>query len=241
MPSHQNDDATGSATTLAGRIQRRKTSEHVVEHLLEQLFEGKLRTGQRVDIDSVAESLGVSRSPVREALVILERDGIVATRFHRGVHVAPFDADSIVDNFEIYGVLSGLAVSRLARRHTPEVLLEIRHSVDQLGAAGDDPIRTEELIQEIVRAQHIAGGSPRLRAELRTFSGFMPWVFRLAGGRSHERAHAGQVRVLEAIEAGDAEAASRERILDFTDAGREVARELHRRGVFSSAPTEGVS
>jgi DNA-binding GntR family transcriptional regulator len=59
---------------------------------------GDLRSGNRIDFDAVGAELGVSRLPVREALVILERDGLVSTVPHRGTFVEPFDAESITDD-----------------------------------------------------------------------------------------------------------------------------------------------
>ena len=225
---------SGSARAADGIARRGKTSEAVVAYLLEGLYEGWLRSGDRVDIDQIAGDLGISRSPVREALVILERDGIMATRYHQGVYVEQFTADSIIDNFEIYGTLSGLACARLARSADPGVVAEMRQLLGDLRATpSDQPDRLAAGVQEIVRFQHRAGGSPRLRAELRSFAGFGPWVFRVAGGRNVDRAVEGQSLVVDAIEAGDPEEAARRRVADFTEAGREVAAELTRRGIFN--------
>jgi DNA-binding GntR family transcriptional regulator len=195
-----------------GQVRRTKTSEEVVDHLLERLFDGRLRSGDRIDIDEIAATLGVSRIPVREALVVLERDGIVATRWHRGVYVEPFDRETIVDDFEVYGLLSSVAVARLAERRDPAVVEEL-----------------ERLLE------HRAGGSRRLRAELRSFDAFLPRVFDVTGGRSHDRIVAEQARVIRAIAAGDAELAARARVEDVKAAGEDVAQELERRGIFGPA------
>jgi DNA-binding GntR family transcriptional regulator len=214
-------------------LKRNKTSDAVIDYLLEALFEGRLLPGDRVDIDEVSEVLGVSRSPVREALVILERDGVVASRFHRGVYVEPFDGESILDDFEVYGILSGVAVARLARNQDPAVIADLQRILSELRATPpDQPERISDLVQEILRVEHRASGSRRLRAELRTFAGFLPWVFRVAGGRTHEKIVREQARVIRAIAAGDAERAARYRTEDVKAAGRDVVDELIRRGVF---------
>jgi DNA-binding GntR family transcriptional regulator len=85
-----------AAAAPAQRLVRTKTSSAVVEYVLEELFAGRLRSGARIDLEEVGRALDVSRIPVREALLILERDGIVSTRYHRGVYVEPFDAESIL-------------------------------------------------------------------------------------------------------------------------------------------------
>lgn len=210
---------------------RAKTSAAVVDYFLEQIFEGQLRSGDRIDFEGVADELGVSRLPVREAIVMLERDGLVSSVPHRGTYVEPFDAESIRDDFEILGLLSGVAVSRLARDPDPEVLNQLRQLLDDLRAApSGDTEQVAEVVQEIVRAEHRAGGSRRLRAELRSYAGFMPWAFRTASPAHGDivRAH---TDVIDAIAAGDPDAAARHRVEDFRRAGESVVVELERRGV----------
>jgi DNA-binding GntR family transcriptional regulator len=207
----------------------------VVDFLLEEIFEGRLRAGDRIDLDGVANELGVSRLPVREALLILEREGIVSTLPHRGSFVEPFDAESIMDDFEILGLLSGLAVARLARHQDPDVIARLRAMVDELRATpARDVDRVGELVQEIVRTEHRAGGSRRLRAELRSYAGFMPWAFRSTAGRSHKDTVGAHDRVVQAIADGDPDAAARSRVEDFRAAGKDVVRELARRGVLDT-------
>src|SRR5579871_5360532 len=89
------------------------------------LFDGQLRPGDRIDLDAIAEQLGVSRAPVREALLALQRDGIIEMPYHRGAFVAPFDAGTIREAFELYGLLNALTSARVARAGDPETLAEL--------------------------------------------------------------------------------------------------------------------
>jgi DNA-binding GntR family transcriptional regulator len=208
-----------------------KASAAVVDYLLEQLFSGTLRSGDRIDHDQLGEALGISRLPVREALVILERDGIVSMKYHRGVFVEPFDAESILDDFEIMGLLSGVAVRRLAARCDTETVAVLQDLLVDLRATRPaDRGRIFELVSQIMITEHRAGGSRRLRAQLRSHAGFLPHAFELI-----ERTHTATVRahtlVLGAVIAGDGEQAAHHRLEDFRDAGRSVVRELRRRGV----------
>ena len=61
-----------------------KEKDQVVSHILNLVLTGKLRSGDRVDRNEIALGLGVSRVPIQEALVQLEHDGVVSTRYHRG-------------------------------------------------------------------------------------------------------------------------------------------------------------
>lgn len=213
------------------RLVRTKTSTAVVDYVLEQLFNGELESGDRIDLDELGDALGVSRLPVREALVMLERDGIVSTRYHRGVFVEPFDAESILDDFEIMGMLSGLAVRRLAETPHPETIAVLRGLVDELQATKPaDRDQVFKLVSEIMTTEHRAGGSRRLRAQLRAHAGFLPQAFQYID-RSHAVTVRAHTQVLEAVVAGEGEKAAAYRLDDFRDAGRSVVRELERRGV----------
>jgi DNA-binding GntR family transcriptional regulator len=216
------------------RLVRTKTSAAVVDYVLEELFEGRLSSGDRIDLEKVCATLDVSRIPVREAMVMLERDGIVSTKYHRGVYVEPFDAESIIDDFEIMGLLSGVAVRRLADKQVPETVTALQQLVDDLRATNpEDGERIFDLVQQIITLEHRAGGSRRLRAELRSYSGFLPRAYRVITDRSHDSTVKAHARVLRAIVAGDGEKAAHYRLEDFRDAGKRVVRELERRGVIS--------
>jgi DNA-binding GntR family transcriptional regulator len=213
------------------RLVRTKTSAAVVDHILSRLFDGTLRSGDRIDHDELEKTLGISRLPVREALVILERDGIVSTKYHRGVFVEPFDGQSILDDFEIMGLLSGLAVQRLADRQDADAIATLRTLLDELRAARPaNKDQIYKLVSEIMTTEHRAGGSRRLRAQLRSHAGFLPQAFQYIK-RSHTVTVKAHTRVFAAIEAGDGEQAAHLRQEDFRDAGRSVVRELRRRGV----------
>ena len=114
-------ERTGSATEAAvvGRarhgagstVQRGSMSVEVADHIRSMIFDGRLRAGQRVPQDAIAAELGVSRLPVREALITLEADGLVAAEPHRGVFVVPIRAEDIEDHYRLYGMAQGLAGS----------------------------------------------------------------------------------------------------------------------------------
>ncbi|CUU56873.1 DNA-binding transcriptional regulator, GntR family [Parafrankia irregularis] len=216
-------------------VPRSKTSTAVVDYILEQIFEGHLRSGDRIDLEQVCRELDVSRLPVREAIVMLERDGIVSSAYHRGVFVEPFDTRSINDDFEIIGLLSGVAVRHLAEERDAEVIAALEGLVDELRAVPQgDRERVVELVRLILTTEHRAGGSRRLRAELRAFSGYLPLVFRISTNRSQVDTVEAHARVVRAIAAGDGEKAARHRLDDFREAGQRVVAELARRGVLST-------
>ena len=65
-----------------------------------------------MDRNEIAVGLGVSRVPIQEALVQLEHDGIVSTRYHRGAFVERFDEATVLEHHELEGLLNGIASAR---------------------------------------------------------------------------------------------------------------------------------
>ena len=98
--------------------------------ILEAIDRGDLRAGQRLVETELAERLGVSRTPVREALSRLEAQGIVA-REGRSLRVATLDHDQLGELYEVRGVVEGLAARLAARHAAPE---EIAVLADMVGA-----------------------------------------------------------------------------------------------------------
>jgi len=67
-------------------------AERASVHLRWLLFEGRIRPGDRIDQDEIAASLGISRQPVREAVLGLASEGLLLIRPRKGVFVGRFDA-----------------------------------------------------------------------------------------------------------------------------------------------------
>jgi DNA-binding GntR family transcriptional regulator len=213
-------------------LKRAKTSRAVVEYVQREIFEGRLRPGDRIDVELISVTLGVSPTPVREALMLLERDGVVSTRVHRAALVEHFDARTLRADFHVLGMLSGVAVARVAKDRDPSVIAELQRVLHELETTpADADARLNELGTEILRIEHRAGATPRLRAELRGFDGFLNWAAQNSRHRSHAEIVQAHAQVIDAIIAGDERRASKYRLADARAAAEEVIGELVRRGV----------
>jgi DNA-binding GntR family transcriptional regulator len=132
------------------------------------------------------------------------------------------------------GLSSGVAVRRLAEKQNPETVDALERLVDELRCSNPgDREHTFELVRRIMTLEHRARGSRRLRAELRSYAGFLPQAFRIISGRSHDATVDARSLVLRAIVAGDGDSAARYPLEDFRDAGMRVVGELECRGVHS--------
>ena len=99
-----------------------KEKDLVVSHVVNLVLTGKLRSGDRVDRNEIAQELGLSRVPIQEAVVQLEHDGILSTQYHRGAYVERFDESVVREHHELYGLLSGIASARAAVDGLPRIL-----------------------------------------------------------------------------------------------------------------------
>ena len=99
-----------------------KEKDLVVSHVVNLVLTGKLRSGDRIDRNEIAQELGLSRVPIQEAVVQLEHDGILSTQYHRGAYVERFDESVVREHHELYGLLVGLASSRAAVDGLPRIL-----------------------------------------------------------------------------------------------------------------------
>src|SRR6185312_2448162 len=102
-----------------------KEKDLVVSHVVNLVLTGKLRSGDRVDRNEIAHELGLSRVPIQEAVVQLEHDGILSTRYHRGAFVERFDEAVVMEYHEIYGMLNGIASARAAADPASRVIPQL--------------------------------------------------------------------------------------------------------------------
>lgn len=103
----------------------------VFENLRGAIVEGKLKPGQRLMEVQLAEQLGVSRTPVREAIRKLELEGLVVMLPRKGAYVANMSLKDLMDVLEIRASLEGLAASLAAERITDEDIKKLESIVEE--------------------------------------------------------------------------------------------------------------
>lgn len=111
--------------------------EVVFESLREAIITGLLRPGERLMEVQVAEELGVSRTPVREAIRKLELEGLVVMLPRRGAYVAGISVKDIADVFEVRAALEALAASLAAERITDAELEDLERSLVEITKISD--------------------------------------------------------------------------------------------------------
>ncbi|WP_246472466.1 GntR family transcriptional regulator [Azospirillum tabaci] len=112
---------------------RRATLHHsAVEELRAMILDGELPPGVRVPEVQLCEQLGISRTPLREALRVLSSEGLVELRPHRGAIVAPVDPGEIGAIFEVMDALERLAGTLACRNGSDAEFAKLDRMHDQL-------------------------------------------------------------------------------------------------------------
>ena len=107
------------------RITRRTLHDEVLERVRDMIIEGRLEPGQRINEGLVGAQLGVSRTPLREAIKILATEGMLELLPNRGARVAAVNEAEIDEMLEVIAGLEANAARLLARRITDSEIADI--------------------------------------------------------------------------------------------------------------------
>ena len=113
-------------------------AERVAFSLREMFLNGDLIPGQRLIETEIAEQLDVSRGPVRDALKMLQDEGIVRIEPRKGTFVTKLCYEDLYDLYLLRGVIEGLGARLLAERGTPEQIQKLEACLDELMASKND-------------------------------------------------------------------------------------------------------
>lgn len=147
------------------RIDRVGLHEEARARLRRMIVRGQLLPGGSLGEVGLSHSLGISRTPLREALKLLSTEGLVELRANRGAFVMPMEASGIADLFEVASGLERLAGELAALRHTDVDLDRLRRLQAELEVHHDDGDRERyfETNQQIHRAIVRMSGNEVLR------------------------------------------------------------------------------
>lgn len=202
------------------------------------IFESRLRAGDRVPQDEIAAELRVSRVPVREAVIALDREGWVTIEPHRGAFVVGLDERSTRDHYELLGRIYGLAAQRAAERGSDEgIAALVTFSKVLLDAT--EPHEFTKLNLEFLRRMVALGGSRRLSTAVRQMAhSIVPGDFfaEVPGAMAvHKR---GLRSVIKALKARDGVQASEELAALLRREAEKVVVMLEAGGLFGEAEAD---
>lgn len=218
--------------------QRRRTNlaDEVAAHIRSEILAGHLRSGQRIDQDAIAEQLGVSRLPVREALISLDREGLIHTIPRKGSYVARVDRDDIADHYQIFGQVAGLAAARAVARLDDDGLAELIELHERMSRAVD--LREQQsLNHEFHRRINLAADSPRMTSVLALLSRSLPMPYADFPAAWLEEANRQHREILDAFRRRDTLAAQRAMEQHITASARHAIEVLERLDFFDTDQT----
>lgn len=125
MQDSISSDETSFASVLP-KVERQRLHDTVVGHLRNFIVEGVLKSGTKLNERELCETLGISRTPLREALKVLAAEGLIDIAPNRGATVASLSATEIRDTFELMSGLESFSGELACERITPVELAEIK-------------------------------------------------------------------------------------------------------------------
>ncbi|MVN87421.1 FCD domain-containing protein [Deinococcus sp. HMF7620] len=115
----------------------------VYDHLRRAVLDGELAPGERLGEVELGQQFGVSRTPIREALMRLTQDGLLVAEANKGVRVRTLTAAEARDTYVVREELDGLAAALAAQHHTPADAEALRRALAALNAAPGSDYREQ--------------------------------------------------------------------------------------------------
>ena len=107
--------STGEESERLAKIPTHSLADQARTLIRNAIFDGKIKPEERLTIERIASELGISRTPVREALKLLEADGIIRMLPNRGAVVQRFDKEELIERYSLRGLLEGYAAEMACR------------------------------------------------------------------------------------------------------------------------------
>lgn len=191
---------------------QRPLKEHVYEYIAARIESGELSAGDRVSEQTICDAMGVSRTPVREALIQLASDGYLDNQPRRGFRVRGFDRQNAIEVFQIMGPLDGQAAYLACPLLTEEDLAQLRFHVGSMDLAIESGLITkyDDIQREFHNAYTRRCGNARLITLIEQMEHYFikrdyGAVEQTTAQELLRKANAEHRRILELFEAKDAE------------------------------------
>jgi DNA-binding GntR family transcriptional regulator len=193
-------------------VQRQTLEESVYEAVRDSIISGELRPGDFLVEAQLSEDMGISKTPVREALIRLARDGLVVQELHRRSRVATPTADDVRQACELRRWVEGEIAARAARDADPELIARLEASIGDSERAlkRRDARRWATAIEAFtdVLVEHAGNHyAAELLERMRNILSLIANVSQGAPGR-RDRSITEHESILAAIRAGDPDAAA---------------------------------
>jgi DNA-binding GntR family transcriptional regulator len=194
-------------------LSRASLAEAVYQSILDAILAGRLAAGADLSEVALAADLGVSRTPVHEALKRLVADGLVEQLPNRQARLVRFTRQQVAEIYEMRLLLEPRAAELAATRLEPAQLVALRDAADALGATAKSRNWNTRALDFDIRFHDLlarACGNERLRAAIGQYRRLVRAFCRSAGSADNlQQAFREHLEILESLEARDGKAARR--------------------------------
>ncbi|MEV0714960.1 GntR family transcriptional regulator [Asanoa sp. NPDC050611] len=219
---------------------RPQLSEEVALHIRDLIMNGTLRPGERLRLEDLAAQLGVSITPVREALLTLRGEDLVELQPRRGYVVAPMVRQDIEDVFALQAELAGELAARASRRSTADQAGELARMQAALRQAAADArlAELEQLEFDFHRLINRTAGARKLAWFLHTLTRYTPARFYSSDPAWRANMISDHQALLDALAARDPDAARAAMARHFTDGAQRLVKHLDEIGVWHEGSSQ---
>lgn len=213
---------------------REQLSDEVAAHLRAEIMTGALRPGTFVRLDETAAQLGVSITPVREALRTLRGEGMVRLEPHRGHVVVPMTRGDIEDIFWLQATIAQKLADSAARGITAAQIDELERCNEALAAAVErrDPEEVSSAEFAFHRVFNQASGRIKLAWFLLHVARYLPPLLYATDPDWGAEAVAGHRELIEALRRGNRDSVVRLTTAQFTDGAERLIARLEQIGLW---------
>ena len=219
-------------------LARRKLGEETTRYLRDALLSGRYAAGERMAVQHLAEILGVSTMPVREALLTLANEGLLEVVPRRGFRVTALKLRDVEDAFRVHALVAGLLVEEAAPIISPAAIAELNEVQEKIHDTFRRGLVPHELANQVeelnFRFHRIINHVPdakRLRWFLRAATRYVPRGFYETVPGWNEATRDRHGAIIAALEERDAVRSRKLMEEHVTEAGELVRRHLAARGL----------
>jgi DNA-binding GntR family transcriptional regulator len=233
IPTTGDHDAVNAPTRP--RVRREQLSDEVAAHLRIGIMSGSLRPGTFIRLDETAAELGVSITPVREALRTLRGEGMVQLEPHRGHVVSPFTRGDIEDIFWLQASIASQLAKSTAERITDDAIDELERLAEAVAGAIERQDTAEVTDAEFAfhRAFNRSSGRTKLAWFLLHAARYLPPDIYANDPEWGRTAVANRRKLIAALRRHDVNEVVRLTNAQFTDGARRLTARLDELGLWT--------